>query len=305
MVAGIFVLAVVGVGFMALAIYTLARPQTPARATARPTLAFTSVVAIPTTTPAPPTHTPEPTATVTAPPTEAPTTEPVATEIVARANIVQPANVRTGPGLTYRVLGGLNRGDSAVLMGRDASAQWFAIAYELGPNGIGWVSALVATVDVDVQALTIIAADAPPPASAPTNTSAPPANTNAPPPPGPTATSAPQGSRGVVANSFSVENASAAVGQDVWFNFEVKNTSQSAVAYGALAAHTDVGVTAQSWTNESLAPGQVLSWRDHVNFSAVGTYQLYLGICYGDKNACLSGGAGWDRLSNYITITIH
>jgi hypothetical protein len=156
-----------------------------------------------------------------------------------------------------------------------------------------------------VQALPVIAAEAPPPAAtnapAPTNTN-PPANTQ---PPAATATSAPQGSHGIVANSFSVESASAAPGQDVWFNFEVKNTSQSVVNYGALAAHTDVGVTAQSWTNEKLDPGQTLTWRDHINFPSAGTYQLYLGICYGDKNACLSGGASWDRLSSYITITIN
>jgi hypothetical protein len=156
-----------------------------------------------------------------------------------------------------------------------------------------------------VGALPVLEAGAPPPAAtqapAATNTNPPPANTQ---PPQPTATSAPQGSHGIVANSFSVENAQAAPGQDVWFNFEVRNTSQDVVNYGALAAHTDVGVTAQSWTNEKLNPGQVLTWRDHINFPAAGTYQLYLGICYGDKNSCLANGASWDRLSNYITITI-
>jgi hypothetical protein len=90
----------------------------------------------------------------------------------------------------------------------------------------------------------------------------------------------------------------------VWFNFEVKNTSNSAVAYGVLAAHTDVGVTAQSWTNETLDAGETLTWRDHLEFSAPGTYQLYLGICFSDRNTCLASGASWDRLSNYVTITI-
>lgn len=304
MVAGTIVLAVVGLGFLVLAIFTLTRPRATTTGTpVAPTLAFTSVVAIPTTTPAPPTNTPEPTATATDLPTEVPPTAPEATAVVLRTTIVLPANVRSGPSLTYPILGGLNTGDVADLLGRDASAQWYAISYALGPNGVGWVSGQVATVEGDVQALPIVAADAPPPAGA---TSAPPTATNAPAAtnaPQPSATSAPQGARGVVANSFTVENSSAAVGQDVWFNFEVKNTSQSAVTYGALAAHTDVGVTAQSWTNESLDPGEVLSWRDHINFSAPGTYQLYLGICFADKNACLAGAA-WDRLSNYITITI-
>ncbi|MCC7360449.1 MAG: SH3 domain-containing protein [Anaerolineales bacterium] len=302
MVAGVFVLALIGIGFLVLSIFLLTRPKAPKNTLVAPTLAFTSVVVIPTTTPAPPTNTPEPTATATTPPTETPPAEPSATEFVAQARIVQPANVRGGPGLTYPVLGGLNSGDTAALLGRDASAQWFAIQYALGPNGVGWVSALVATVDGSVNDLPVVAADAPPPAatSAPPTATNPPAATNPPPP-----SATPQlGARGIVANSFSVENASAAVGQDVWFNFEVKNTSSAAVAYGVLAAHTDAGVTAQSWTNESLDPGETLTWRDHINFPAAGTYQLYLGICFGDKNACLSGGAGWDRLSNNITITI-
>jgi uncharacterized protein YraI len=165
MVVGTVVLAVVGVSFLALAIYNLTRPNTPGAATALPTLAFTSEVAIPTTTPAPPTDTPAPTATATEPPTEAPPTEPAATEVVAKTSIVQPANVRGGPGLTYAILGGLNPGDTADLLGRDASAQWFAIAYALGPNGVGWVSNLVATVEGDVQALPVLEADSPPPAS--------------------------------------------------------------------------------------------------------------------------------------------
>ena len=303
LVAGVFVLALVGVGFLALSIFLLTRPKAPAANTPIPTLAFTSVVSIPTTTPAPPTNTPEPTATVTTPPTETAPAEPSATEFVAQASIVQPANVRSGPGLTYGVLGGLNSGDTAVLLGRDASAQWFAIEYALGPNGVGWVSALVATVSGNVNDLPVIDAAAPPPAAtnapAPTNTSAP-AATNAPQP-----SATPQlGARGIVANSFSVENASAAVGQDVWFNFSVKNTSSGTVNYGVLAAHTDAGVTAQSWTNESLDAGETLTWRDHINFPTAGTYQLYLGICFSDKNACLTGGAGWDKLSSSITITI-
>lgn len=305
MVAGIFVLAVVGVGFLSLAIYTLTRPSAPAAATDLPTLAFTSVVAIPTTTPAPPTNTPEPTLAPTEPPTEAPPTEPAATAVVLRTNIVLPANVRSGPGLTYPILGGLNTGDVADLLGRDASAQWFAISYALGPNGVGWVSSQVATYDGDVQALPVVTADAPPPpgaTSVPPTATNPPAATSA---PQPTATTGPQGARGVIGVSFSVENSTAAVGQDVWFNFEVRNTSQSVVAYGALAAHTDAGVTAQSWTAETLDPGETLGpWRDHINFSAPGTYQLYLGICFADKNTCLTPGSSWDRLSNYITITI-
>jgi uncharacterized protein YraI len=301
-------LAVIGVGLLALAVYTLSRPSASAD---NPTLtvAATSIVSIPTTTPLPPTD--PPTATLeptTAPlPSETPTLEaPVATEVPALVNIVAPANVRSGPGLTYAVLGGLNTGDQAPVVGRDASSQWFAIGYDLGPNGVGWVSIQVASFDGDEQSLPVMEANEPPPPAATVPPQAPAATNTNPAPAVPTNTSPPpvSGARGIVANSFSIENTTAAAGADVWFNFEVRNTTQNGVAYGALAAHTDVGFTAQSWTNETLAAGQVLTWRDHINIGSPGTYQVYLGICFDSKNACLSGSGVWERLSNSITVTI-
>src|SRR5262245_28538849 len=113
MVVGMALLAVIGLSFITLGAISLARPNSaPASATPPPTLAFTSALPIPTTTPAPPTNTPEPSATASEPPTEAPPTEPAATAIEARAHIVQPANVREGPGQNYLVLCGLNSGDT-------------------------------------------------------------------------------------------------------------------------------------------------------------------------------------------------
>jgi hypothetical protein len=101
-----------------------------------------------------------------------------------------------------------------------------------------------------------------------------------------------------------VRNTTVAKGQDIWFEFQVVNTAPADVQFAVLAAHTDVGFTAQSWTNETLAPGQTLTWRDHINIGAPGTYQVYLGICFSSKDACLTGGAPWERLSNSITVTI-
>jgi len=305
LVVGLFILAVVGVGLLSLAIYTLTRaPAAPATPTV--TLAATSLVSIPTTTPLPPTEpptaTPEPT--TAPPPSDTPLPEgPPTTQALAVVRISAPANVRSGPGLTYAILGGLNTGDTAPVAGRDASSQWFAIGFEAGANGIGWVSNLVAAFEGDVQSLPVMEANEPPPPAA----TAPPAATSTnPPPAAPTNTSPPpvSGARGIVANSFSIENTTAAAGADVWFNFEVRNTTQGTVAYGVLAAHTDVGFTAQSWTNETLTAGQTLTWRDHINIGTPGTYQVYLGICFGSKDACLNGSAPWERLSASIAVTI-
>ncbi len=122
----------------------------------------------------------------------------------------------------------------------------------------------------------------------------------------PTATPVPSGynSRGIQGVSFSVENTSVNVNDNVWFNFQVTNTGAQDVYYTALAAHTDVGYTAWSWTNQKLSRGQTLTWRDHISFSSSGTYNLYLGVCYAsDTNACKS--ATWDRLSPSVTVTVH
>ncbi|MCC6191904.1 MAG: SH3 domain-containing protein, partial [Anaerolineales bacterium] len=248
-IVGIFALALAGIGLLTLAIFTLTRPAATTLSSATATVAATSIVQIPTTTPAPPTHTPEPTPepalapTDTAPPAESPTPE-------AQVSISLPANVRGGPGLTYPILGGLNPGEQAPLLGRDNSATWYAIRYAAASTGIGWVSNLVSTVDVDVQSLPVVEAGAPPPPgvtpAAPAATNPPPAATN--PPAAPTNTAPPAGgSRGLVANYFRIRTATAAVNEKVWFEFEVANPTGGDVPFNILAAHTDVGYTAISW----------------------------------------------------------
>jgi hypothetical protein len=307
-IVGLFLLAVIGVGLLVLAVFSLTRPSASAGPPTA-TLAATSIVSIPTTTPLPPTDpptlTPEPT--TAPPPSETPAPEQSPTpEVQAVVRIVAPANVRSGPGLSYAVLGGLNTGDQVPVVGRDAASQWFAIGYDLGPNGVGWLSNQVAAFDGDLQSLPVMEANEPPPPAATNPPPAPGATNTNPAPAAPTNTSPPpvSGARGIVANSFSIENTTAAAGADVWFNFEVRNSTQNGVAYGALAAHTDVGFTAQSWTNETLAAGQTLTWRDHINIGTPGTYQVYLGICFDSKDACLNGSAPWERLSSSVTVTI-
>jgi hypothetical protein len=301
---GVFGLAVIGVAFLVLAVVLLVRgPGTNSPAVSSPTrlaIVSTQVVLIPTTTQSPPTATPAPTEapSATAPaPSDTPAITPTSALVV---KIVKPANVRTGPGLTYPTIGGINTGGTAPVIGRDSSSQWFAISYDSAPKGTGWVSVLVATFDGNVSDLPVIEAAAPPPPQAtavpPTN---PPAATQ--PPAGPTNTPSVSGANGIQA-SFSMEKTSGAVNESMWFDFKVTNTTSSVITYGILAAHTDAGFTADSW-HEPLQPGKELVWKDHINFSTPGTYQVYLGICYQGHDTCKAGGT-WVKLSNSTAVTI-
>lgn len=237
------------------------------------------------------------------PPTQAQPTAAPPTDTAPPSNalnITADANVRTGPGLNYPVIGGLFVGSTAEIVGRDASAQWYVINYA---GRQGWVSSLVSRYNGDTNSLPVIQAPPPPP---PTATPIPPTNTPVP-PTVVVATPLPSVfiSQGIRGDSFSVENPVAAKGQDIWFNFKVTNTTDQIVSYSVLAAHSDQGPNAQSWTNAQLGPHQELTWRDHINIGTAGTYQLYLGICYGGKDQCLANTATWARLSNSVTVTVN
>jgi hypothetical protein len=111
-----------------------------------------------------------------------------------------------------------------------------------------------------------------------------------------------QGAGGIQTQLFQMHKTSGATNESMFFDFKVINTGGTAITYGILAAHTDVGVTADSW-HDPLQPGKLLSWTDHINFPNPGTYQVYLGICYDSHDVCKTGGT-WVRLSNSIAVTI-
>ncbi len=222
-----------------------------------------------------------------------PTTAPTAASAVL--NVMQDANVRSGPGFNYPVLGGLLAGTSVTVIGRDSSAQWFVIAYGAGSSGQGWISSIVATYTGDTNSLTVITAPPPPP---PTNTAPPAAPTNTPAPAG-------YNSRGIIGDSFSVDSASVGVNADLWFRFKVHNSAPTTVSYGVLSIHSDTGPNGASWSNSSFSPGAVLEWSDHINIGTPGTYTFYLGICYGERSACLANAQPWERLSGNVTVTVH
>ena len=99
-----------------------------------------------------------------------------------------------------------------------------------------------------------------------------------------------------------MEKTSGAVNESMWFDFKVTNTTNSVITYGILAAHTDAGVTADSW-HEPLQPGKSWTGRTISTFPTPGTYQVYLGICYQGHDTCKAGGT-WVKLSNSTAVTI-
>ena len=190
------------------------------------------------------------------------------------------------------------------MLGRDSSAQWFAISFQGAPQGTGWVSVLVASFDGTLNDLPVIQASAPPP---PTSSSAGggggSAATNTPAPqPAASDTPSVSGAGGIETLLFQMHKTDGKPTESMWFDFKVVNNTANPIPMGLLAAHTDVGVTAASW-DAALQPGKALTWTDHINFPSAGTYQVYLGICYDSHATCKTGGT-WVRLSNSIAVTI-
>ena len=118
-----------------------------------------------------------------------------------------------------------------------------------------------------------------------------------------TYTSTGYSSNGVNGNYFYVENIVTTKGDPVWFDFKVTNNSGGDVYYGILSAQVKGVKNGQSWTNNRLKAGQVLEWRDHFSDLPVGTFSVFLGICYQSQAACADGTL-WARLSNDVIITV-
>lgn len=100
--------------------------------------------AIPTLTPLP-TFTPVPTFT--------PTAAPVQLDLRVTAERV---NCRRGPGVVYELVNELKAGQSARVVGRDVSSQWWYIRDPGNPNGLCWVAASVTSIEGDVEKLPVV-----------------------------------------------------------------------------------------------------------------------------------------------------
>jgi uncharacterized protein YraI len=330
MLIGVFVLALVGIGLLGLGIYAVVKLNSNtlvAAGIATGVPLSTQVVLVPTTTIMPTaakTPTAAPTAThLPATPTSAATAAAAATTpITATASltptqasnlltIAQGANVRTGPGVNYPVVGGLKVGDTAPVVGRDASSSWYEISYKGGFAGQGWISAVTATYNGDKNQLPVVAA---------------------PPPPAPTATPKPAGNPngGLVNGAHGVSGmlnlcssqVTFAVNERVCFVEWIKNNTTQSVAYGILgvtAIKAGGGTQFQtSWSGQDAAHGLLAidpgcigptdrckgQWEDGMRLSSPGNYQLFLNVCFSDYPTCRGSSGDWEVLSGSIVITI-
>lgn len=137
-----------------------------------PTAAPSPTLAPPTASPSsvPPSPTPAPSLTPTAvpptatplPPTASPTLEPQKPRVVAEGDV----NLRTGPGRAYPIMGKLFAGKEADILARNASGDWWRIAWS--GQGQAWVAGTVVKVLGTIDTVAI-AKDipAPPPTSTP------------------------------------------------------------------------------------------------------------------------------------------
>jgi uncharacterized protein YraI len=101
-------------------------------------------------------------------------------------------NVREGPNIGYRLLGRLDKGQTAPVRGKNQDGTWWQISYAAGSNGVGWVFGEY--VQANAAAKNVPVASAPPlPTSPPQPTAAPSLPTAPPPTAGAVATPVPTG----------------------------------------------------------------------------------------------------------------
>ena len=105
---------------------------------------------------------------------ELPTPTP-APDAAAKATLIM--NVRNGPGITYAIVGSLDDGEEAEIVGKNEAGDWWEV--ELADGQTGWVYGLLVETSGDVGAITV-AANIPPP---PVPTAAPQPVAEAPAPP--------------------------------------------------------------------------------------------------------------------------
>ena len=85
-------------------------------------------------------------------PTATPTTDPGASVTMPTGG----ANVRSGPGLDFELLGRLEEGDSYPASGQDETGDWWQIEYAAGEGGVAWVAAAVVDFSGNGDALPVI-----------------------------------------------------------------------------------------------------------------------------------------------------
>lgn len=119
------------------------------------------------------TVTPTVTATIIASETPSPTTVAEACAPIVTANTV--ANVRSGPGQAYGIIGSIPQGGTANVAGKNFDGTWWYIEFAGGNGGFAWIAGSVTSAACIPDTLASIAAPPTPivPTATPTNTGVP------------------------------------------------------------------------------------------------------------------------------------
>ncbi len=104
-----------------------------------------------------------PTPTPTASPSPAPS--PTATLATVEGVTTARLNVRAGPSTLRETIGLIEAGQTVQVVGRDESGLWYAVLFEAGPEGRGWVAAAYVRV-TDAERLPLILLTTPTPTPA-------------------------------------------------------------------------------------------------------------------------------------------
>lgn len=110
--------------------------------------------------------------TVTETTTPSPTTVP-GTACLPTVTTNTDANVRSGPGQVYGILGQLTQGSTANVAGKNSDGTWWYIQFPAGPNGHAWIAGSVTTAICIPDTLAIVAAPPTPVPPTATNTPVP------------------------------------------------------------------------------------------------------------------------------------
>lgn len=321
---GVWVVACIGIALVGLGTLSL---FPGAMAFLQPTPAATQVAVRPSVVVVIPTTTPGPTITNTPPPTDplstatltaevGPSATPGAVATLASGDQVKVmdniagANVRSGPGTNYPIIGGLSAGSTHSVVGRDSTSRWFVIAFADATGGQGWVSGTYVEYNGASDSLPVINAPPPPPATAT--------------PKGVPTSPGPVGGRGLVGNLTLCNSTKTtyAVNERICFVEWIRNNTNAPISYGLIgvsAANLSGGASAfqTSWDAAGI-PGGYLgvdancegptdrckgAWEDGIRIPTPGSYRLTLQICYSTFSQCLNTG-DWETLSAGINITI-
>ena len=144
------------------------RPTPTHTPTLRPTLTVTSsptVVSTPK-----PTDTPTTTPTVLpedlpATSTPAPTNTPTQTPRPKVDSATASVNLRAGPGTSYPVVGGLEKGDAVQIVGKTSDGQWYRV--KLTGGTVAWVASSYIQVETDSGTIPVVASSDIPPTPSP------------------------------------------------------------------------------------------------------------------------------------------